>query len=73
MPTVAARDQNLAWLRSQGFTTTEEDCYIAPHYGAGELHDEALLALIQQRKPAHIIIALGGGVQERLGFALKQS
>lgn len=73
MPTMAARDQNLAWLRSQGFATTVDDCYIAPHYGAGELHDEALLELVRRKNPAHIIIALGGGVQERLGFALREA
>jgi len=73
MPTAAARDRNLAWLRSQGFKTTEADCYVAPHYGAGELHDEALISVIRQRRPAHIILALGGGVQERLGFALREA
>ena len=71
MPTAAARDQNLGWLRSQGFNTTTDDCYVAPHYGAGELHDDTLLALVRQKKPAHIIIALGGGVQERLGWFLR--
>lgn len=74
MPTVAARDQNLAWLRSQGFETTADDCYVAPMYEPdGPISDQQLFAIIQQRKPAHIIMALGGGVQERLGFALKQS
>jgi hypothetical protein len=74
MPTEAARDQNLAWLRSQGFATTAEDCYVAPMYGPdGPISDLQLLAIIQQRKPAHIILALGGGVQERLGFALREA
>lgn len=74
MPTVAARDQNLAWLRSQGFTTAADDCYVAPMYAAeGPISDQQLFAIIQQRKPAHIIMALGGGVQERLGFWLKKS
>src|SRR5665213_2960789 len=27
MPNAAARDQNLAWLRSQGYDFTEGDCY----------------------------------------------
>lgn len=73
MPTDAARDRNLAWLRSQGFTTTEGDCYVAPMYAAeGPLSDETLLSVIRERRPAHIILALGGGVQERLGWFLKQ-
>lgn len=73
MPTAAARDRNLAWLRTQGFQTTVDDCYVAPQYPAeGALSDGELLTVIQNRKPAHIIIALGGGVQERLGWFLKQ-
>jgi hypothetical protein len=74
MPTAAARDQNLAWLRSQGFTTTADDCYVAPMYAAeGPLSDDALLSVIRERRPAHIILALGGGVQERVGYALRQA
>lgn len=73
MPTEAARDRNLAWLRGQGHPTTVDDCYVAPHYGVGELHDEALVTIIRQRRPTHIIIALGGGVQERVGYALKNA
>lgn len=73
MPTETARDQNLTWLQSQGFQTTEADCYVAPKYGEGDLQDETLSALVRQRRPAHIIIALGGGVQERLGYTLKRA
>ena len=73
MPTASARDLNLAWLRNQGFPTTENDCYIAPQYGDGDLRDELLLAVIRERRPKQIIVALGGGVQERLGFYLKLS
>jgi UDP-N-acetyl-D-mannosaminuronic acid transferase (WecB/TagA/CpsF family) len=74
MPTAAARDRNLAWLRSQGHPTTADDCYVAPKYEpVGPLIDEALLLVIRERRPAHIIIALGGGVQERVGYALSQA
>jgi len=73
MPSEAARDRNLAWLRANGHPTTVQDCYLAPVYpSAGELSDDRLLALIRARKPAHIIICLGGGVQERLGYFLKR-
>ena len=72
MPTPAARAQNVMWLRTQGFPTTDEDCYLAPLYPAGELSDPALIAWVQRRRPRHIIIGLGGGVQERLGLYLKR-
>jgi UDP-N-acetyl-D-mannosaminuronic acid transferase (WecB/TagA/CpsF family) len=72
MPNAAARDQNLAWLRSQGHDFAVEDCYIAPHYGSGRIHDEALVKLAAARKPRHIVVCIGGGTQERLGLMLKR-
>jgi UDP-N-acetyl-D-mannosaminuronic acid transferase (WecB/TagA/CpsF family) len=71
MPNIAARDQNLAWLHSQGYEFTAEDCYLAPHYPAGPIQDLTLLALVRRRQPKHIVVCLGGGTQERLGLMLK--
>lgn len=73
MPTPAARDKNVAWLQCQGFPTTVDDCYLAPMYSKGELSDPALIDLIQKKRPGHIIVGLGGGVQERLGLFLKRN
>ena len=73
MPTPAARDRNVAWLQSQGFPITAEDCYLAPMYPKGELSDPALIAMVHKKRPRHIIVCLGGGVQERLGLHLKRA
>jgi N-acetylglucosaminyldiphosphoundecaprenol N-acetyl-beta-D-mannosaminyltransferase len=73
MPNAAARDQNLAWLNSQGYDFTERDCYLAPNYPGGRIQDEALLRLASQRQPKHIVVCLGGGTQERLGLMLKRA
>jgi UDP-N-acetyl-D-mannosaminuronic acid transferase (WecB/TagA/CpsF family) len=72
MPGIAARDQNLAWLRAQGYDFTEDDCYVAPHYSGGNIWDETLIQMTNQRKPKHIVVCLGGGTQERLGLMLKR-
>jgi UDP-N-acetyl-D-mannosaminuronic acid transferase (WecB/TagA/CpsF family) len=72
MPNAAARDQNLAWLRSQGFEFTAADCYLAPKYAEGPIADSALIALANERRPRHIVVCLGGGTQERLGLMLKR-
>jgi len=72
MPNAAARDQNLAWLRSQGYDFTENDCYLAPHYSSGRIQDDVLVRMAAQRKPKHIVVCLGGGTQERLGMMLKR-
>ena len=34
--------------------------------------DDALVAIIEARKPKHIIVGIGGGVQEKLGFYLRE-
>jgi UDP-N-acetyl-D-mannosaminuronic acid transferase (WecB/TagA/CpsF family) len=72
MPNAAARDQNLAWLRSQGYNFNEEHCYLAPHYSGGQIVDDVLMEMANQRKPKHIVVCLGGGTQERVGLMLKR-
>ena len=42
------------------------DVYIAPKYGR-PVGDEALLELVRQNRPRHIVIAVGGGIQDKLG------
>lgn len=73
MPTAGARDRTVLWLQQQGFPTTKDDCYLAPMYSKGAIEDKELLDLVRNRRPTHIIVGLGGGVQERLGLYLKQS
>jgi UDP-N-acetyl-D-mannosaminuronic acid transferase (WecB/TagA/CpsF family) len=72
MPTLEGAKANCAWLRSKGLSVGSEQCYLAPLYPAGPLEDGALLALIEARRPPFVIINLGGGVQERLGYFLRQ-
>jgi len=72
MPTAAARDRNLAWLRTQGWAATIDDCYLTPLYPKGALDDTALIAWLEKKRPRHVIVALGGGTQERLGAYIKR-
>jgi Teichoic acid biosynthesis proteins len=71
MPSAEECAINLAWLRAQGFATTEADTYVAPHYKPGPIHDEELLERIEARRPRVVMLAIGGGVQERLGCGLR--
>lgn len=74
MPTVDARDRNVDWLQANGHPVTADDCYLAPVYPpSGALADHGLLEWVKVRKPRHVIIALGGGVQERLGWYLRRN
>lgn len=71
MPSAEESARNLAWLRARGFAVTEDDTYLAPHYKPGPIHDSALLAQIEARRPRVVMLAIGGGVQERLGCGLR--
>ncbi|MCX6936554.1 MAG: WecB/TagA/CpsF family glycosyltransferase [Verrucomicrobia bacterium] len=74
MPSIAEKEKNLHYLRSIGFPITNEDAYLAPHYSPmGELRDDTLIKILQDRKPSVIMLAIGGGVQERLGLTLRES
>lgn len=71
MPSEAEKGRNLAWLRSEGFGVEEADTYVAPHYGPGPIFDTELVARIEARKPRVVMLAIGGGVQERVGCGLR--
>ncbi len=73
MPHPAAIERNRRWLAAQGFPVGAEDFYLAPLYPQGSIIDPALLEIVNARKPAHIIMAIGGNVQERLGLYLKRN
>lgn len=73
MPSAPDAEANLAWLNAHGFQLTSADTYLAPRYPTGRLADPALLATLETRKPAFIVMCVGGGVQERLGHSLRDS
>jgi N-acetylglucosaminyldiphosphoundecaprenol N-acetyl-beta-D-mannosaminyltransferase len=72
MPTAASAQRNLRWLRQNGVSVANEDVYLAPLYGS-VISDEELLERIEERRPKHIVLGVGGGTQERLGLYLKQN
>lgn len=71
MPSEDAMRRNLRWLKANGYPTEANDCYVAPRYPKGPVSDERLVGLINERNPRHVIIGVGGGVQEKLGLYLK--
>jgi UDP-N-acetyl-D-mannosaminuronic acid transferase (WecB/TagA/CpsF family) len=73
MPSQISLERNLHWLQAQGYAIQREDCYVAPKYGTGAVADDSLVKLINERQPRHVIIGLGGGVQEKLGLYLKKT
>jgi len=69
-PSSAVR--NVEWLQSNGLRVTPEDVYVAPLY-KDEITDETLLTKLRERRPGHVVLTLGGGTQERLGYYLKRN
>ena len=72
LPTAPAQEKALAWFRAQGFTISPGDCYTAPNYGVA-VEDEKLIAVLNGRAPQHVIVAIGGGTQEKLGWYLREN
>jgi exopolysaccharide biosynthesis WecB/TagA/CpsF family protein len=71
VPTEHAHEKTIAWLRSMNLTETA-DFYIAPRYAA-QVRDEALASKIDSHSPTHVVVGIGGGVQEKLGLFLKEN
>jgi exopolysaccharide biosynthesis WecB/TagA/CpsF family protein len=72
LPTECARQKLLDWSRREAFPVTSENCYVAPGYGL-EVGDPNLVVLIEQHRPAHVIIGIGSGAQEKLGYYLREN
>jgi len=70
MPSKEDQDCNLAWLNGQGIPVTPDHCYLAPKYTKGAVTDESLLALIETHRPKYVLINIGGGTEEILGYFL---
>lgn len=64
--------KNLEWLAEQGIEVPAANVYMAPLYDR-VIDDPELLERMEQLKPQHVIVTVGGGTQERLGLYLKRN
>lgn len=71
VPSERAHEKTIDWLRHTNLTGTA-DFYVAPRYAA-EVRDDTLAAKIDNHPPRHVIVGIGGGVQEKLGLFLKEN
>ncbi len=71
MPSATEAEAIGAWLRARAWPCGPDNCHVAPHYAAGEIQDEVLLARLQAVQPRLVVINLAGGKQEVLGAWLK--
>jgi N-acetylglucosaminyldiphosphoundecaprenol N-acetyl-beta-D-mannosaminyltransferase len=73
LPDNSAKKAAVAWLDEQGIEVPESHLYVAPRYSVAgnEPMDAKLVDLIETLHPQHVILGVGGGVQEPLGADLK--
>ncbi|HLJ79463.1 MAG TPA: WecB/TagA/CpsF family glycosyltransferase [Acidobacteriaceae bacterium] len=72
MAGAASARRNLSWLKKNGIHVPDEYVYQAPMYGS-PIEDLALVEKVRALRPQHVVITVGGGVQERLGLYLKRN
>lgn len=72
MAGAASAKRNLNWLAKNGIHVPDECVYLAPMYGS-PIEDGPLVEKIKRLRPQHVVITVGGGVQERLGLYLKRN
>ena len=71
-PTEAQMETNSHWLEDNGFRSGKSDNYVAPFYPSADMEDFTLLEQLKEREPKAIMLCIGGGVQERLGYWIRE-
>jgi N-acetylglucosaminyldiphosphoundecaprenol N-acetyl-beta-D-mannosaminyltransferase len=72
LPNESSRTKLIAWSPTSGVRITPDDCYIAPIYQT-QVRDDELLKIAQGQRPRHIVIGIGAGAQEKLGWYLREN
>lgn len=72
-PTDADGVANLHLLHSFGYELDERHCYTAPIYAPSSIIDPSLIEILETHRPRYIMLNVGGGTQEQLGWYLKRS
>jgi exopolysaccharide biosynthesis WecB/TagA/CpsF family protein len=67
-----AKQKLVDWSRREDFPLDIENCYVAPWYGL-DVEDRNFLELVARNRPGHVIIAVGSGAQEKLGYYLREN
>ncbi len=67
-----ARRKLFKWSRREVFPIAVTNCYVAPQYDS-KVEDESLISLLEQNRPSHVIIGVGSGAQEKLGYYLREN
>jgi len=72
-PNLKLSKKNRKFFTNLGINDNKLFNYISPIYNPSKLSDKKLLIIVKKIKPNYIILNLGGGVQEVLGYYLKKN
>jgi N-acetylglucosaminyldiphosphoundecaprenol N-acetyl-beta-D-mannosaminyltransferase len=66
---------NNKYLNELGVNIDKTNHYVSPFYDKNNISDEKLIKILEslEIKPKFLLLNLGGGVQERLGFYIKKN
>ncbi len=67
-----AKQKLVDWSRREDFLLDIENCYVAPWYGL-DIEDRNFLELVARNRPRHVLISIGSGAQEKLGYYLREN
>lgn len=73
LPSPRDADATRKWAHTHRVCVEPENTYIAPIYSREPIDDPALVGELKRARPSIIILAIGGGVQERVGLAIRRS
>ena len=67
-----AKQKLIDWSRREDLPLDIDNCYVAPWYGL-DVDDRNLLELVEGHRSGQVIIAVGSGAQEKLGYYLREN
>jgi N-acetylglucosaminyldiphosphoundecaprenol N-acetyl-beta-D-mannosaminyltransferase len=74
VPSEAEKERIAKYLAAEGFDASLQDYYLAPFYRSdSEFQDKVLIQKADESRPDWIILCLGGGRQEKLGYFIRTS
>ncbi len=71
LPNERAREKTISWLREEKVDFEESNFYVAPMYDLA-VKDPKLVSKILHDRPDHVIVGIGSGPQEKLGYYLRE-
>lgn len=71
-PSIEEQKLNIDYLKKKNIVVNQDYNHVAPDYSKKGFNDKMLFEKLNRVKPKYIILNIGGGIQEVLGYELKK-